>query len=165
MTLFIRLTKRPGKLPLLICTRPDGSQTIAEITVGPQHDLAHYAVETTLGYSRAFYGLVAGGMNIEEFNVAGAAQKLDLPLEAVHTEFIVGLLQTELLNGQPYADFDLELAKAMSTGRKVVEPLAPLGKERIARIRSTLSSLWEQWRALPSDGSMELEFAIAMQGA
>lgn len=160
MHLNIRLTKRLNKLPLLICTRPDGSQTISEITVGPQHDLAHYAVETTLGHRRAFYGLVAEGMNIEDFSVAGAARKLDLPLEAVHTEFIVGLLQIELTTGRPFADFNAELSKALAGARKPVAAPPPIGEAQLSTIRATLTSLWRQWLALPPNGSMELEFEI-----
>ncbi|MBK7404918.1 MAG: hypothetical protein IPJ41_09865 [Phycisphaerales bacterium] len=74
----IRIIKRTGRPALLSCHRDDGTSTIAEIAPGPSHDLAHYAVETTLNLRRAFFGLVAGGMNLQDFDVPGAVKRLAL---------------------------------------------------------------------------------------
>ncbi|OWY71800.1 hypothetical protein B7486_09055 [cyanobacterium TDX16] len=155
--LAIRLVKRRGKLPLLICTRADGSSTIGEISVGPEHDLAHFVVETTLGLRRAFYGLVAEGMNIEDFNVPGGAQRLQLPEEAVRAEFIVGLVQAERRCDRPFADFNDELKKAIGGARHPLPPPA-ISDAQLAIIRKGLEDLLQKWSALPPDGAIELAF-------
>ena len=60
--LVIRIKKKTDGSAALSCTRADGSVTWQrqDGKLGlffPLHDLTHYAVETTLGFSRAFYGL------------------------------------------------------------------------------------------------------------
>lgn len=56
----------------LTCTRSDGSvtwqrQTGQQGLVFPAHDLTHLAVETTMGYARGFYGLIAADWEIADF--------------------------------------------------------------------------------------------------
>lgn len=156
--LKLRFTRREGKRPLLVATRADGSRTMAEIAVGVEHDLTHYVVETTLRLHRAFYGLLAEGMEVADFDVAGATRKIDLPLEAVQAEFIVGLLQIERRNGEPCADFNAELRRALAAGRRPVEPPAPISAEQLQAIRTGLDALMARWNALAPGGSLELMF-------
>ena len=173
--LTIQLTKRPnGKLPLLICTRPDGSQTLAEIGVDgaassggapppPDHDLTHYAVETTLGLRNSFYGLLARGHDIRDFTVAGAAQKLDIPPEAVWTEFVVALLQTERRAGRRHGEgaFRAQLNDMLRGARDPIakpDRPAPPNDTQLHTIRTTVAALLKRWRALPPGESMTLEF-------
>ncbi|MCA9257511.1 MAG: hypothetical protein KDA33_17810 [Phycisphaerales bacterium] len=130
---------------------------MAETNVGAEHDLAHYAVETTLGYRQAFYGLLAGGMNIGDFDVAGASTKIELPPEAGATEFIVGLLEMELIGGDPIADFNAELARAMANTRKPTA--APVISDAdLATMRERVLALKRQWRALPEGESITLDW-------
>ena len=62
--LAVRLTRKRDGAVVLELRRADGTTTWQKRT-GPTaeffavHDLTHYAVETVLGYRRAFYGLVA----------------------------------------------------------------------------------------------------------
>lgn len=157
MQLRIQLVKRRGKTPLLICTRPDGTQTMAETIVGAEHDLCHHVVETTLGYRRAFYGLLAEGMNIEDFNVAAASTKIDLPPEAGATEFIVGLLESELTSGLPFPDFNTELRRAMANTRKPAQ--APeISETNLASMRARIVELKARWRGLPEGETIELHW-------
>lgn len=156
--LVIKLCKRPGKLPLLHCTRGDGSSTVSEISVRPEHDLAHYVVETVLGLRRAFYGLVADGMNIEDFNVPGAARRLRLPHEALQAEFIVGLLQAERRSNAPIANFNVELGRAIESARRPVSLPPAITDELLAEIRQRLDALVLLWESLEPEGSLELEF-------
>ena len=70
--LTIALTRRPDGDSLFRLTRADGSATWQR-TLGatgaflPSHDLTHYAVETLLGHTRGFYGLVADGWDLDSF--------------------------------------------------------------------------------------------------
>jgi hypothetical protein len=155
--LTIKLTKRRNKPPLLICTRPDGTQTMAENIVGAEHDLCHHVVETTLGFQRAFYGLLAEGMNIEDFNVAAASTKIDIPPEASATEFIVGLLESELTSGMPYADFNAELRRAMANARKPAESPV-ISDDDLSTMRRRIVDLKQEWRNLPIGESIELRW-------
>jgi hypothetical protein len=156
-TLRIKIAKRRGKLPLLVCERADGTRTMAELTVGAAHDLGHYVVETTLGYRRAFYGLVARGMNIEDFNGPAASTRTDIPEEAVATEFIVGMLQTELVSGEPMADFNEALRRAMADGRRPMN--APVVSDAdLATMRRRYGELVGRWYALEGGGTIELEW-------
>lgn len=155
--LRIKLTKRRDKPPLLICTRSDGTQTMAETIVGAEHELFHHVVETTLGYRRAFYGLLAEGMNIEDFNVAAAKSKIDIPQEASATEFIVALLESELTSGMPFPDFNAELRRAMTNTRKPT--VAPtISDIDLATMRTRVAEIKSEWRSLPVGGSMELSW-------
>ena len=158
--LRIRLTKRTGKPPLLHCVREDGSQTLAVTAPGAVHDLGHYVVEAELGFRRAFFGLLAEGWSIEDFDVPGGVQALDLPPEAALVEFIVGLLQIEIVNGEVYADFDAELRRAVTSARRPGPEPPVIGEELAARMRARLAELVGRWRATPEGGSLELEFRL-----
>lgn len=92
MIMKILLNKGIGKPNTLVCTRDDGSTSITRLNIPAEHDLCHYVVETTLGFRDAFYGLVAGVMEIQDFNAPGTA--MTLPREALYAEFIVGLFRS-----------------------------------------------------------------------
>lgn len=136
---------------------------MAEVSVGVEHDLAHYAVETTLWFRRAFYGLIAEGMSIEEFAVPSAARRLDLPYEAVLTEFIVGLIQVEKLNGTPYADFNGELRRTVANSRRPLAPPPAISDRQLHMIRSMWSNLCERWAQVPENDTLVLSFPATLQ--
>jgi hypothetical protein len=53
----------------LTAVRPNGSRTWSRLhPFFPAHDLLHYAVETTLGFHEAFFGLLAAGWAIDDFS-------------------------------------------------------------------------------------------------
>lgn len=67
--LRIQITKRTDGGAVLECVRADGTETWQKqqsqsAAFFPLHDLTHYAVETELGISEAFYGLIASGWSI-----------------------------------------------------------------------------------------------------
>lgn len=152
--MIIRLTKGEGSRDTLTCVRADGSVTQSRFM--GQHDLVHYVVETVLGLKNSFYGLVAGGYDISDFNVAGASKALGLPAEAGQTEFIVGLLQTELSDGAEYEDFIEQLATACSA-RGVPAP-DHFSELALAIIRDELRRLMGEWEKLAPGETLELSF-------
>lgn len=156
----VQLIKRQGKPGLLRCVRADGSETMAPMVVGPEHDLAHLAVETTLGLSKAFYGLVRDGMRIQDFDVAGAAKRLDLPDEAGAVEFIVSLLQMERRQGNTYDDFHAELERAVAGARRPPGVIPSLSDTQLNEIRRLLDDLMARWIATPPGGTLEVEFTV-----
>ena len=71
-SLSIHLKRHADGSASITLTRADGTVTWQRqkgklALVFPPHDLTHYAVETTLGYQHAFYGLVADGWDISDF--------------------------------------------------------------------------------------------------
>jgi hypothetical protein len=147
--------KRASGKDTLICVREDGSETVARIPFpgGPVHDLCHYAVETVLGFTNAFYGLVAAGRDIGDFDVAGAGQMLKLPYEAGLVEHIVGIFQYEITYGETYAEFNAQLTAEMRDGTP-----PRYSNEDVARVRALCRELLERWRAVEAGGVMELAF-------
>ncbi len=156
MLIRIHKPSKSGKQPVLICTRANGSETLAPATVGVEHDLVHYAVETELGLKQSFYALVASGWNIQDFNVPGAMKNTNLPEEAGRTEFIIGLLQMERRNGEPYADLNAELA-TICTQRGITPPIQ-VDEAALPRIRKKIDELCYQWVVTQPGSVMELEW-------
>jgi hypothetical protein len=77
-TLLVQLVKRADGGSALRCRRADGSvswQTHQgqQAAFFPGHDLTHFAVESELPGTIAFYGLIAAGWDIEDTTGKGRA--------------------------------------------------------------------------------------------
>jgi hypothetical protein len=147
--LRIQMTKQPDGAVVLRCTRKDGSSTWQKHTKHAAHfvlhDLTHYAVETTLGYQRGFFGLIAEGWDLEDTTGKGARGPLSA--ETVEVEKIVGLFDSERGSG------------ALWTLREFNEfAPRPLNDSDIRGIRALRGSLFHQWFSLPSGQTLELKF-------
>ncbi len=155
--MIIRFKKSPPNKPhALSCIRSDGSTTWTRLRVPVQHDLIHYAVETTLDLRDSFYGLLARGVNITDFEKPKAQRTFALTDEAVHTEYIVGLFQMELSNGEPYEDFNAELRAMCGQNRFSAPPEIAL--EKIERIRQAVSEILYDWQTIEPGQTFELKF-------
>jgi hypothetical protein len=156
---LIRITKGRDGPNTLTCIRPDGSTTWAKVQdYFPVHDMTHFVVETTLGIPNAFYGLVLGGWDIEDFTVKGIASRL--PAEANLVEAIVGRLQRDLMPGSEFtAESFNEEVEAVLEGignparRWVTEP-------ELAHMRSELREMLSRWKDLAPGQSIEIQFLI-----
>ncbi len=99
--LIVQIAKRADGAGVLRCTRADGSVTWQKQTRHALHfalhDLTHFAVESTLGLRRGFFGLIAEGWEIEDTTGKGA--RGPLPQEALEVEHIVGFFDTERGSG------------------------------------------------------------------
>jgi len=157
----IRFQKGKDKPDTLSCIRDggataDGSRTWTRLQpgFGAQHDLAHYAVETVLGFDGAFYGLLAQGRAIEEF--ADTEDRSWMGDQALQAEAVVMALQYELAgtaDPDAFADTVEESCRGQGTG--VPPGLTP---EAVTAMRRRLMELWLRWRALPPGEALELEF-------
>ncbi|HTI64674.1 MAG TPA: hypothetical protein VL524_14195 [Gemmatimonadaceae bacterium] len=100
--LLIRIQKKSDGSAALTAVRADGTTTWQRQAgqLGrffPLHDLTHYAVETTLGFRRAFFGLLAEGWDLSDF---GRTSSKDLQRgEAGLAEVIVGFFDLERVTG------------------------------------------------------------------
>jgi len=147
--LQIEIAKRPDGSGLLRCTRADGSvtwQTQAKHAAHfALHDLTHFAVETTLGYRRGFFGLISEGWNVEDTTGKGA--RGPIPNEASEVERIVGLFDSERASGTLWTaeEFNSSSPRALTA-------------DEIHGIRSLRAELFKRWREVPPGEILALTF-------
>jgi len=160
--LIIRIKKKTDGNAALSCQRRDGSVTWQRQEGGqgaffPLHDLTHYAVETELGFARAFYGLLAEGWDITRFAAPGASA--DLPEQALLAEVIVGFLDVERATGTIGSgeDFNWKIGTFWS-GRGATPPTFRMTDDMLERIRRKRAELFERWKALPAGETLTLEY-------
>ena len=155
--------KRFDKRDILTCVRDDGSTTWMHERPGfVNHDLGHYAVETTFGYRYGFFGLVRSGWELssEHFGRDPRTKQplpwpdsSGAPLEPV--EYVVSLLQREhAQNGITPGDFHEAMKMYVGTSRQ------PIPEDRLAAARTRLRALFAEWERVPPGDALELEFAV-----
>jgi len=160
--LRVQLTKRADGGVVLRCVRGDGSATWQRqdgprALFFPFHDLTHFAVETTLGFRRAFYGLIADGWDIDD--TGGKGKRGRLPAEAVVVEHVVGLLDRERVGGAAplsAAEFNAQLEQLAASGR--AEGARPFTDAELTAVRQLVDALHGRWAALPVGSTLELVF-------
>jgi len=147
--LRIEITKRPDGSGLLRCTRADSSvtwQTQAKHAAHfALHDLTHFAVETTLGYRRGFFGLISEGWSVED--TTGKGPRGPIPDETGEVEHIVGLFDSERASGALWTSDEFNSSSPR-----------PLSADEIHGVRSLRSALFQQWRAVSPGESLSLTF-------
>lgn len=161
--MLIEFTKRADGRTVLRCVRADGSVTWQRnddqnARFFPLHDLTHYAVETELGFSRAFYGLIAEGWDIED--TTGKTARGPLPNEALEAEYIVSAFSAERAGGAvaTAGEFN-ELAATFASAKGMPQP-QPLTDEDLAKVRSRFDELAVKWRSLPTGATLEFVFPL-----
>jgi hypothetical protein len=159
--LLIQLTKRADGDVTLRCLRADGTATwqrhrAARAAFFPVHDLTHYAVETELGFRRAFYGLIADGWDIAETGASRA--RGPLPADAVVAEHLVGLLDTRRAQGAAWtaAELNAQVAALAAAGR--IPPTPTISEAAWSRLQSRLDDLLSRWGLVPPGATLELAF-------
>jgi len=147
----------------LRCEREDGTSTytILKSPASVYHDLAHLAVERTLGFRKAFFGLLAQGFDIPDFEAKREERPAELlpanlPLEALQTEHIVNLLITEHFNSGKMSDFLSILNQSLIAAGLALPD--ELNEDTLAIIRDDFAELQEQWSTLPVEHSISYSF-------
>jgi hypothetical protein len=145
----VEIVKKPDGSGVLRCTRSDGSITWQKQSRHAAHfalhDLTHYAVEKTLGYKRAFFGLIAEGWNMDD--VTGKGAQGPLPPEAIEAEGVVGVFDSERASGTLWTSEEF----AQFAPR-------PLTVDQIQGIRAFRSTLFQQWREVQPGQTLVLNF-------
>ena len=150
------------KPSVLTIQRTDGSSTWAKLHRGLEtHDLAHFAVESKLGYTHAFYGIIDKGYNIGDFELPREQRPIEvrpenLHKEAIITEHIVNLLEIELLNSGWNDNFLSEL-KIILTDNGLSFP-EHLNDDTLNEIRTTYHDLYNKWLVLEEGQEISLDF-------
>lgn len=156
----IRFTKQREDKASFACIRDNGRVTgMPSTAFFVEHDLAHYAIETTLGYDQAFYGLLASGWNIEDFGQPDhkTGQKPEIPLQAGYAEALVGLLQLMLRGSLTREDFPVAMAQ-IPVPAGVEAP--HVNAQQLDTMYTRLELLLEEWQDLPPGATLELPFPI-----
>ena len=161
--LALQFTKRSDGSALLRCVRADGSVTWQKqegnhANFFPIHDLTHYAVETELGFSRAFYGLIAEGWDIAE--TTGKSARGPLPSEALEVEYFVSAFAAARAGGAATTAEEFnQLAATYADARGMPRPRS-LTDEELAKVRARFDELAAKWRGLAPGETLELAFPL-----
>ena len=148
--LQIEISKRGDGAGVLACLRHDGSRTWQKQTVRAaahfaHHDLTHYAVETTLGYQRGFFGLIAEGWEIED--TTGKGSRGPLPAEALEVEHIVGLFDRQRSTGLIWSVEDFNTYS-----------MRPLSDQQIQAVLKARAELFHRWANTEPGTKLALTF-------
>lgn len=161
-SLTIRIKKNADGTAALSCTRADGTVTWqrqlgAQGRFFPLHDLTHFAVETVLGHTRGFYGMVAGGWDISDFGPPWPRGRL--PDDMDPSELIVGFLDAERASGVRWTAAEFN-DKASIYYRDHLPARTPptLSDDDLTRIRQRRAELFAQWEAVAPGATIELQF-------
>ncbi len=159
----IRFQKGTDGPSTMRCLRDDGTETWTTLkSITPHHDLTHYAVETTLGFRGAFYGLIAQGWNIDDFTTRLADGSFRaMPEEAMHAESLVILLQGEYASGREQEEL-VGLAGLSCSAHDVAAP--EVSPAQLAAVRSRLQECCGQWNHLMPGDTLELPFPATSAG-
>ena len=160
--LLFRIKKRRDADALLVLVREDGATTTHAIGpatgYGPVHDLSHYVIESTLGFSEGFLGLVAAGWDIGDFEVKGTSHRL--PLEAMLAECAAGELSRQAMMWQYSSgeDFTWAVRTVLDSSKLDASAFPEISDEMFDGMRSRLLELRARWNEVPLGGTLELSF-------
>ena len=157
----VQITKRADGGTVLKCIRADGSETWQKLMGGqgaffPLHDLTHFAVESELGLSSAFYGLIASGWSIED--TTGKGTRGALPEEALFAENVVGTLDGERAGGTRWTAAEFNYGLVLTAALQGRPAPRELTDDELARVRKRRAELFAQWNELPPGQTLELTF-------
>lgn len=153
----IRITRRADTSSTLVCVRADGSESWQkhekrQAAFFPLHDLTHFAVETTLGTQRAFFGLVAAGWDLDD--TTGKGERGAIPPEALVVERLVGLLDVERAS---HARWDAEyfVEQLLAVGAQLDATMRrALTDSTLTAIRKRRDELFVRWQGVPAGGTL-----------
>jgi hypothetical protein len=162
--LVIRIKKGADGRTALSCNRPDGTTTWqrlegARAAFFPGHDLTHFAVETTLGYEKGFFGLVAGGWDLSDFG--SPWPRGPLPAEANLAEMVVGFFDRERQSGDIGSATELNQIISEYCAKTSLPTGEQLAEDDLWRVRRKRGELFAQWKSLPPGEALELTFVTA----
>ena len=112
------------------------------------HDLAHYAVESTLKFDKAFYGLKNEGYAVAEFELPKekrpfAVKPIKLHTEAFITEYFANMLEIELLQSGLNNHFIKDLNVILKSNDLNIPQ--NLNDNTLNNIREIYHKLYNQW--------------------
>lgn len=161
LAVIVEFAKRKDGSTVLRCLRDDCSTTWQRnenqhARFFPVHDLTHYAVETELGYKHGFFGLIAGGWNIDD--TTGKSPRGPLPAEAIEVEHLVSSFTAEWNSPAPWSRDDFNQQAREWAERRGSPAPRPLSDDELMRVRTRMNELCVRWRDLPAGETLTLPF-------
>jgi hypothetical protein len=159
--LQLTLTKGRDKHDLLLIRRSDGSRTIAKVgrvEGGLAQDLFRVVVEQELGCGKAFFGLVAGGLAIDDFNERQRNDRLEA--EAVVIDCVIATLVAFAsdVDARRWGEFSAALVLALDD-RSLPWP-ARLDEARYGAIQRGLANMRRRWNAVAPGANLSLDVLV-----
>ena len=160
--MHVRFTKGSpaSRADLLICVRPDGTSTGAELArqgILP-HEAFHFVIESTLGWHDAFFGEVARGAELTQATARlhGQRHTWTKMTQALQSEVLVECLQAEQWGGP--TDPATFAERLVLTCRRFGVPPPDITPDELDRVRETLREFGAAWRPLLPGASLERTF-------
>ena len=160
--LTVRIKKKMNGDAALTCERADGSVTWQrqEGQLGrffPLHDLTHFAVESVMGFDRAFFGSISNGWDISDFAAPGANRRLDA--QALFAEMLVAFFDLEQRTGELGGAGDFAWRTSVYYEEHKMPPTPfRVTDEQIIAIRAKRGELIAAWSVVPPGETLELRF-------
>ena len=155
----ILFTKTGNEEHVLSCRRKDGSVTwhhVSDFFI--LHDLCHFAAETVLKFGSGFFGMLAAGTDITEFDLPKEQRTVELTAEAIFTEHLVNLLVIDYTQGK--MDNLIEVFYSIHDGDIDTVLLQQLSEDKLEEIRVKYAEFMKQWKILPVNQTLSLMFEI-----
>lgn len=120
------------------------------------HDLSHYTIEKTLNFTTAFYGMINSGATIKDFEDKVIRDKMNLTNEAWYAETLANLILIEHTQ-TTFENLNETFREALNQTNPNI-PFMAISVTDIEKIRALYSQLIKNWKLLPENQLMELDF-------
>ncbi len=155
--MILQLTKNIGKPNIIKYIRDNGSITwMYGDDFFIRHDLSHFALEKTLGFTTAFNGMINAGMDIKDFDNKEKRAMLTVTAEAYYAENMANLFLMEQLQGT-LENFNT-IQQSTFQSQQLNVPVLTIPDDKLKQIRVYLAQLLQHWKDLPSGETMKLIF-------
>ena len=157
--MIIQIKKRANSKHIISYVR-DGLETywIEADNFLVLHDICHFAIETTLGYKSAFWGLVNSGINPSDFEDKEKRDRLNLSNEAWYAEHLANLFLIEYTQGA-FGNIN-EVFKQCMLEHNPSIAIIQFSDAEIEAIRTSLHQLINSWNMVEDGNFLTLEFRI-----
>lgn len=149
----IRIIK-DNRRNVLSCIRGDGSITSTGLGPDlPNHDMAHFVVESYFGLKHGFYGMIKSGMTIEDLSNKEIIKTLGK--ESWLAEVLARNLQA-LGSGSSTIEEFISLVIWETNTMSIQPPKMKLSD--VKKIKSSFNELCKQWKQLSDQDCLSLTF-------
>ncbi len=164
MSLSIRIKKGKNSQSTMTVIRKNGTKTYSKLPYNFEiHDIAHFVVEKQLKLTDSFYGLLAQGYQIQDFQLPKeerpkALWPQNIPEEAIIVEHIVNLLTIDYLHTDAKMNLSKELETILKEKKLFFDKLPDSAK--IGTIQKELGQLMTKWNKLNGGEELVLELEL-----
>ncbi len=157
--MFIQIKKGRDGPATLACVRADGTRTWGkEHPFFPVHDITHCAVESVLGFDQAFFGLIAAGWSIDDFEKPRATRTM--PFQALVAEHVVGVFDRERALPEPLTAGEFNETVIASLPAAERPAFRRLTEAQLSQVRELRRMLEARWYALPPGETLAIPFPV-----